>query len=45
MTLNEGIRKVEERIKADESSRHAVERMDENFIIPYYHCPILTHPG
>jgi len=31
---------VEERIKADETFRHAVKRMEENFIteIPYYPC-------
>jgi anti-sigma-K factor RskA len=40
MALNEGVRKVEERIKADETFRHAVKRMEENFIteIPYYPC-------
>ena len=31
---------MEERIKADETFRHAVKRMEENFIteIPYYPC-------
>jgi len=32
VTLRHGIGKVEERIKADETFRHAVKRMEENFI-------------